>query len=194
MIQLLPKELRPPVPESAAKSVSTSRHRTMPFGVLIAAVVVIGIAVGFYLFRSSVAILWQRYFGSTVDLGGGVTNSTTRLPAASDPQRIFVKTVLSRAIDAQTGIATDPVEKFTAQDTRYYAIVELVAATQGLQAEARWYKDDQFQANFTLQPTSRFATFWVDVATRTPEQRVGRYRVEIFLNESLVNTTEFTVQ
>ena len=194
MIQLLPKELRPPVPKPAMESAHTSRRRTIPFGVLIGAVVVIGIAVGLYLFRSSVVIIWERYFGSPVDRSGGVTDSTTRLPAASDPQRIFVKTVLSRAIDTQTGIATDPVEKFTAQDTRYYAIVELVAATQGLQAEARWYKDDQFQANFTLQPTSRFATFWVDVATRTPEQRAGHYRVEIYLNESLVNTTEFAVQ
>lgn len=189
MIQLLPKELQKgstPVSTPAPKKPSVH----FGFGALIAVVIIIGIAGGIFFFRAQVKGLYNRYFGSQPVQ----QKAESATPSTVDVKKAFVKTELARSIDEQTGVASEPVNAFTVDDTRYYAIIEMIAPPSGLAVELRWYKDEQFQANYVLHPISRFATFWIDVATRTMEQRRGHYRAEVYFNDTLVNTTEFTVQ
>lgn len=208
MIQLLPPETQKAyVARSTAEARATQKRRSALKTLALILAVVLGLFVvgtTLYAFRARLAPLTSSV-RSTIARLIGVDQPTAPLvpdggdgtsPAPSPEQlrSILVDATLSRSIDDKTGIATDAVDGFSITDTRYYVVVELTSLPPAFTAEVRWYKDDQFQANYKLLPSSRFATFWIDVATRPEAERVGNYRAEISFNSTLVKTISFAVQ
>lgn len=208
MIQLLPPETQKAyAARSTAEARAKQKRRTTLKMLAIILVVVVGLFVvgtTLYALRARLAPLTGSVRSTIARLVG--VNEQVATPTTPDGgtvvptltpdqlQKILVDAKLSRSIDEKTGVATDAVDAFGIADTRYYLVVELTSLPPAFTAEVRWYKDDEFQANYKLLPSSRFATFWIDVATRPEAERAGNYRAEISFNSTLVKTLTFVVQ
>ena len=112
------------------------------------------------------------------------------LAACGGGRPVVKKVVLAKALDADYR-PIDPTTEFSPTDT-FYCSVKVSNLKPGSRVTVRWYQDDQLLDEYTLADLegSQYLGFWYEPWSRWP---AGDYRVEIYLNDELARSLDFTV-
>lgn len=119
-----------------------------------------------------------------------VTGSSTTSAGIQVVQDI----VLAEGAKPDTFEPVNPTNTFKKDAGAIHATVKIQDAPASTVISAKWYPPDQEPLEFNLPPVD--GTRWLDFRlTPTPDGFPGgEYKVEIFVNETLVDTKTFTVQ
>jgi hypothetical protein len=123
----------------------------------------------------------------TFTVVGGATT-----PNASS--EIVQEIVLAEDTNPDTFEPINPTNTFKKNAPAIHAAIKIENAPPNTSFGAKWYPPDQQPLEFNLPPVD--GTRWLDFRL-TPGSDgfpVGEYRVEIYLNEKLVDTKTFTVE
>lgn len=117
--------------------------------------------------------------------GGG-----TAAPANANPVK---QVILARETKSDTFEPVNPATIFATNSPFIHAVVQIASAAPGTVFHARWYPPGQEPLDFQVRTDG---TRWIDFRlTPTPDGfPAGDYKVEIYVNETLVDTKTFTVQ
>jgi hypothetical protein len=103
---------------------------------------------------------------------------------------------LTDKVDERTKAALTPLLTFPPNSTEFYASVKVMDPQKGTKVKARWlYNDlpiDEYEITFSITGDRHVAFNLTASAGKTFP--TGSYKVLIFLNESKVSETPFTVQ
>lgn len=108
--------------------------------------------------------------------------------------RVVQDIVLAEGSKPDTFEPVNPTNTFKKDAGAIHATVKIQDAPANTVISAKWYPPDQEPLEFNLPPVD--GTRWLDFRlTPTPNGFPGgEYKVEIFVNEKLVDTKTFTVQ
>jgi hypothetical protein len=102
--------------------------------------------------------------------------------------------VLAENTKPDTFEPINPTTMFKTNAQAIHAAVSIQDAPANTFVSAKWYPPDQLPLEFNLPPVD--GTRWLDFRLDPPSEGfpTGEYKVEIYVNEKLVDTKTFTVQ
>lgn len=102
--------------------------------------------------------------------------------------------VLAEDANPDTFEPINPTTTFKTNAQAIHAAVSIQDAPANTLVSAKWYPPDQLPLEFNLPPVD--GTRWLDFRLTPPPEGfpAGEYKVEIYVNEQLVDTVTFTVE
>lgn len=132
-----------------------------------------------------------RTTATSTPFGTAGTPSASGTRVVKPATKILAATTC-RSIDAGLN-PVDPTSTFGPNDTVYLS-VDLEDFPQGTKAGASWYFGDQFLNSFVITAKKDYATTRISFNLKpTTPFAPGRYRAEIYLNDYLSETVQFSV-
>ncbi len=102
--------------------------------------------------------------------------------------------VLAESVKPNTFEPVNPTDTFAKNAEAIHAVVKIQDAPANTSLSAKWFPPTQEPLEFNLPPVD--GTRWLDFRLTPPPDGfpAGAYKVEIYVNQKLVDTKTFTVQ